>query len=1018
MIGKNQKFKIKLIVFILFLSVVGSSASVKDIQALQQPSTITGKVTDPEGQPLPGVTIMLKGTSYGTATDQNGNYLLSNVPNNSVLIYSFIGMTTNEIEVKNRSNINVTMEYSSIGLEEVVAIGYGSIKKGQLTGSVGTIKGKDLENIPGARIEGMLQGRVAGIQVTQIDGRPGIGSLVRIRGGNSIKGDNDPLYVVDGYIMGTGYNLNNINTNDVQSIDVLKDATAIAIYGTRGSNGVILITTKSGRGVDKPRITFNAYHGVQHMIKDIKLLDGKQHATWANEAFEFIKSPPAFTDLDNVPNVDWVGALTQKGSISNVDISMAGKSSDSKIDYYISGNYFDQQGIVKSSGFNRYSLNSKLNIDISDKVKAGLNINASRSLVENAKVLYRNVLLQGLPNKNIYDVDGNYTSLNPVSSIVQRNPVADIDLKEDHNIRSNIFGAFFFEIEPIRNLHLKSTLGTEMNFSKSNVYNPGLLPENSYINAGGDGSVSESNSLDVLNENTITYNTKFGVHRLDFLGGFTWQKRENEYLSSSAYGFSNDALKYNNLAFGSDPLRNAVGSSWGDYSLVSWLGRANYGLKNKYLFTFVGRVDGSSRFATAKNKYAFFPSVGTAWRMDEEPFIKRLNIFNMMKLRGSFGLSGSQGIGSYRALSVLNGTKVYFNDIPHSAVVSGRPANSDLKWETTQQLDIGFEVALFKNRLSLEVDYYRKKTTDLLLDVEIPYQTGYTTKLQNLGEIANNGLEFTLNSTNVATKNFQWLSTFIISGNRTKVLDLAGSDYIDLASPTDGGVSARLIVGQPAPVFVGVQYLGTWKSQEDIDASGQAGQFLGGPRFKDTNDDKFIDIDDFDIIGSPQPKFIGSLQNTFVWKNFELDIYFQGTYGNDVFNTFTQQAYFGRPESNKYVEVLDRWSPENPTSDIPAAGTILTIATARSNTVNIEDGSHLRLKNLRFTYNIPTKKMGLNVFQNLSVYVSGANLLLFSDFRLGDPETNRYGTDNIVYGYASGEYPHGRTYMFGIKATL
>ncbi|WP_175550001.1 TonB-dependent receptor [Mariniphaga anaerophila] len=985
-------------------------------ETLQQ--TVSGRVADEENLPLPGVSIVIKGTSHGVVTDINGNYLIANVPANAVLVFSFIGMKTLEVAVTNQTTINVKMEEVTIGIDEVIAIGYGSIKKGELTGAVSSVKGDMLENIPAARVEQMLQGRVAGIQVTQVDGSPGAASLIRVRGGNSIQGDNDPLYVVDGYIMGIGYNLNNINTSDIQSIEVLKDATAIAVYGTRGSNGVVLITTKTGKDIFKPLVTFNAYHGTQQMINYIELLDGQQHAEWANEAYEFVGNPPSFTDIENVPNTNWIKAITRDAPVSNVDLSIAGQSPNSKSDYYVSANYFNQEGIIKNSGFNRYSFNSKLNIELSEKVNVGFKLNASRSFIENNKVNFSNVLIQGLTSKAIYDEDGNYTALNPVSGSVQRNPVADVELKVDHSIRTNLFGNFFIEYELFHGLTLRSTIGPELNFYKTNVYNPSTLPDNSYTNAGGDGSVSQSNRFDILNENTVTYVKEMGNHRLNMLGGFTWQKQQTESLASSAYGFSNDATTYNNLSLGSDPLRNVVGSGWNDHKLVSWLARANYTYKNKYMFTLVGRVDGSSKFATTKNKYAFFPSAGVAWRLDHEPFIQNLNVFDLIKLRASYGSSGSQAIGSYRTLSVLNGTNVDFNDLPVTAVVSGRPANEDLKWETTDQLDLGIDLAILNNRLSFEVDYYQKVTKDLLLNVEIPYQTGYTSKLQNLGKISNKGLELTFNSTNISRKNFKWLSTLIISGNRSKVLDLAGSEFIDLESPISGGVSSRLIVGQPAPVFVGVEYLGTWNSQEEIDASKQTGQFVGGPHFKDVNEDGFIDLQDFGIIGNPQPDFIGSLNNTFIWKNFELDIYLQGTYGNDVFNTFTQQAYFGRPEGNKYAELADRWTQDNPTSDIPRAGTILTLATARSNTVNIEDGSHLRLKNLRFTYNLPVKKLGLDKFQSLSVYFSGSNLFLLSNFRLGDPEVNRYGTDNVVYGYASGEYPHARTLTFGVKASF
>ncbi len=1018
----NQKKLWRILSFTIVM-LIGYPLTVSAItfpQPLQE--EVSGTVTDSNGEPLVGVSVVAKGTTNGTITNLNGRYSLNIIiSNDATLVFSFVGMKTQEILIADKRIIDVVMEVESIGIEEVVAIGYGSVKKGDLTGAVGSVKGKNLENIPAARLEQMLQGRVAGVHVTQTSGEPGAASIIRIRGGNSIKGDNDPLYVVDGYIMGTGYNLNNLNTNDVQSVNILKDATSIAIYGTRGANGVVLITTKSGSGAlpGKPKVSFNAYSGVQMITKTVELMDGPQLAAWVNEYDVNTSSSLTFPTSESYSNTDWIDEITGNAPIYNADISVSGQSSDRKIDYYVSANYFNQEGLIKNSGFERYTFNTKLNIDLSDKIRMGLTLNSSRSLRENNKVNYKNVYLNVLTTRAIYDENGEYTGLNPVNGSYQRNPVADFELREDHTIRTNIFGSVFLEIEPIKNLVLRSTFGPEINFSKDNIYNPGLLPENRLINAGGDGSVAMDSRLNLLNENTIAYNIDLGKgHRIDLLGGFTWQTQKSENLMSAGYGFSNDALKYNNLSVGSDPTRNVVQSNWDSFQLVSWLGRANYSFQDKYLLTLVGRVDGSSKFAKTENIYAFFPSAGIAWRLDQEEFIKKLDVFDNLKLRASYGNSGSQGINSYRTLSTLSGTNAYFNDMPQTAVIFGRPANEELRWETTQQLDIGLEFGFFNRRLSFEMDYYNKKTSDLLLDVQIPQQTGFVDKLENRGSIRNKGLELMINSVNISSSDFRWATTFILSGNRNKVLDLGGVDFIDIADPISGGTSGRLIVGQPAPVFVGVNYLGTWKSQEEIEASNQSGQILGGPHFEDPNGDGTITEEDFHVIGSPQPDFFGSIQNTLTWKNFELDFFIQGTYGNEVFNTFSQAGWFGRSEQNKYKELLNRWTPDNQGSDIPVAGSILTLATAKSNTAMVEDGSHLRLKNVRFTYNVPIEKLGLNSIQNLSVYFSGSNLLLLSDFRLGDPEVSADGTDNIVSGFSSGEYPYGKTIMFGVKATF
>jgi TonB-linked SusC/RagA family outer membrane protein len=502
------------------------------------------------------------------------------------------------------------------------------------------------------------------------------------------------------------------------------------------------------------------------------------------------------------------------------------------------------------------------------------------------------------------------------------------------------------------------------------------------------------------------------------LAGFTWQKSQAEGLEAQGFGFPNDAMTYNNLSNGSDPTRNVIDSDWNSFQLVSWLGRANYTFKDRYLLTLVGRVDGSSRFAGAANSYGVFPSAAVAWQLGRESFIQEIGIFDELKLRASYGSSGSQAIASYRTLSLLEGTSAFFNDIEQYAVQGGRPPNENLTWETTRQLDIGLEAAVLNGRIAVEADFYRKKTEDLLLNVQIPRQTGFRSRLQNLGAIRNQGLEFTLNTVNIDDDRIRWTSRLTLAGNRNKVLDLGGPEFIDTVSPTSGGPGGRLIVGESAPVFVGVEYLGTWKSQDEIEASGQQGQQVGGPRFKDTDGDGNVTVEDFEVLGSPQPDFYGGVQNTVAYRNWELDIFIQGTYGNDVYNSLTQSAFFGRPEANKYVETLDRWTPDNPESDVPRAGTVATLASVYSNSKMVEDGSHLRLKNVRLSYGLPVERWGWSNFKNLNVYVSGTNLLLLSNFRLFDPETSQYGTSNLNLGFSRGEYPYGRTLTLGVQATL
>ena len=640
---------------------------------------------------------------------------------------------------------------------------------------------------------------------------------------------------------------------------------------------------------------------------------------------------------------------------------------------------------------------------------------------ENNKTSIDQIFRDHLPSRAIYDENGRFTAENPVSATIQTNPEADVLLRDNHNLVTNLLGNLYLEVEPLDNLIIRATLSPEINSFKQNQFNPGALPQNFIINDGGDARVSTSSSIGYINENTVSYVTSFGSdHELNLLGGFTLQKYEVEESLARAFELSNDITGYNNLSFGSNPNRNVVGSGYDAFQLVSWLGRANYILKDKYLITFVGRIDGSSRFAPG-NKYGFFPSGAIAWRLSQEPFIQNLNLFDILKIRASYGLSGSQAIQSFRTLALLDNANTSFGGGEQAGVTLGRPANNELRWETTRQFDIGLEAGFFEGRLAFELDYYYKKTEDLLLNVQIPRQTGFVSKLQNLGAMRNSGLEMMVNSINISNADFSWSSMLSLSGNRNEVLDLGGVDLIDVVDPSatgQGGPGGRLIVGETAPVFVGVNYLGTWKSQEEIDASGQVGQDIGGPRFEDTNSDGQITEDDFIVLGSPQPDFIFGFQNTLSYKNWSLDFFLQGTSGNEVFNSLTQTAFFGRAERTKYAETLNRWTPDNPNSDIPRAGAVASLSEVKNNSELIEDGSHLRLKNLKFSYNLPVDKWGLNTFESVNIYFSGTNLFVLSDFRLKDPETSMFGRSNVALGFSEGEYPSSRILSLGLKVIL
>ncbi len=991
-------------------------------QAVQQPIKVTGKVTDDKGESLPGASIVIRGTTTGTVTDYDGNFSIDTQPD-AVLQIRYVGYRSVDIDVEGRTVINVTLEADMTGIDEIVVIGYGVSRKSDLTGSVASVDGEDFENIPASRVDQILQGKASGVQVTQTNGAPGSGSTIRIRGGNSIQGNNEPLYVIDGFIVGNDFNLNNINVNDIESLEVLKDATAIAIYGTRGANGVIMITTKTGQSITpgQPTVTVNAYHGIQELKSTIDLVNGPQLAMLSNLDAENRGAALPFPDMNAVPDIDWIDQVTRTAPMSNVDLAISGASESGKVNYYVSGNFFDQEGIIRNSGIQRYIFRTNLDVKLSDKISMGVRLNVTHHKKENNKVNLSHLWREGLTARAIYNEDGSFTSRNPVTSGTQRNAEADIQLRVDHQFVTNILGNAYFQYQPIEGLILRSSIGPKINNFKRNRYLPGTLPERLVSVQGGEAIINSNMGIDVLNENTATYMKQINDnHKFDVLAGFTWQTFSRESYEAIGDGYTNDALQFNNIGIGDNPELRSISSDYTSFQLVSWLGRFNYSFKEKYLMTLVGRVDGSSRFAGSDNEYAFFPSGAVAWRLIEEPWIKSLGVFDNLKLRTSYGKSGSQAIGSYRTLAELVGYNMYFNGSEQAGVRNGRPASPALKWETTEQLDVGLEAAFLGGRLSVEMDYYYKKTKDLLLNVEIPRQTGFPTKLQNLGSVQNQGIELMINTLNIKKGDFSWETTLTLAGNRSEVLDIGNSDFLNIVQPTNqGGQGARLYVGEPLPVFVGVEYLGVWKSQQEIDESGMLNQMVGGPRFKDTDGDLVISENDFVVIGNPEPDFYGGLMNTFKYKNLQLDIYLNGSYGNDLFNSLTQQALFFREGSNSYTELLDHWDAEtNPDSNIPMPGTSQSLAYIKNNTLEIEDGSYLRIKNIRLSYDVPARILRkTNWIKNLNVYFSGTNLALFSKNRLFDPEVSRYSDNhNTRIGFTQGEYPYARTLTVGLKA--
>ena len=1007
------------------------------MEAAPPQNMVSGTVVDKDGIPIIGTNIIIQGTQKGTQTDFDGRYSIQ-ADKGQVLMFSFLGYKTQNITVGDATTINITMEEDTAVLDEVVIVGYGEVKKSDLTGAVSVIQADELQNIPVARIDQALQGRATGVLVTTPSGSPTAAPTIQIRGGNSLTGDNRPLFVIDGFIVGTDFNLSTLNSSDVESIQVLKDATAVSIYGTRGANGVILITTKSGARLSEPEFNVNYYTGVSSMTRKLDLITGSQHAQLANDLAIASGVDPAdvpFSDVNAVANTDWQDVISRTAVTNNLELSFGGNTEN--LNYYISTSYFNQEGIIRKSGLERFQTRFNFDYKVSDRFQLGLRANLAFTQTENNLTDFRTATERpGLIS--LFDEEGEINFFDDVNSSLFGNPEAFFMYDTNETRRFNLLANFYVQFEPAKDLVFRSTIGPNVTTAKQNVFNSIQIP----TRTGANARVTQNLGMDVLQENTLTYTKEFGKHSLRFLGGFTWQFAETESLSAEGNNIPIDANGFNNIFLAED--NEGTGTDFEKSSLASFLGRIEYGFNDKYLLTLVGRRDGSSRFAP-DNKWNNFYSISGAWNLDKEPFIANWGIFNTLKLRGGFGTAGSQGIDNLRTLATFSTRTVVLGDQFVSGLTVGRPENPELSWETTEQLDLGLEASFFKGALDFELGYYRKQTKDLLLQVAVPSFTGNTQRLENFGSIENSGLELTIGATIINKNDFRWTADMTISGNRSKVLDIGDRDEIFLSSGFNGNGGAVIKPGLPVGAFYGVESLGIWRDQAEIDAAladqandvSLADQEINGPpsnndftfidggtnegdiKLADTNGDGNLDRDDRRMIGDPNPDFFGGINNSFSYKNWSLDVYMQGTYGNDLYFLRETGLLLGDDRQSKLVQALDRWTPDNRDANYPYVGRNdqhHNVAQSRY----IKDGSHLRIKTVRLTYRLPSlEKIGV---KDLSLYLLADNLHVFSDYIGYDPEVNqlfrRNNNDNsqVQRGFDETAFPKSRTFTFGINA--
>lgn len=982
---------------------------------------VSGTVRSDTGETMPGVSIVIKGTTTGTTTTIDGRYSIT-AADDATLVFSFIGMVSQEVPVNGISIHDVILETDISQLDEVLVVGYGTTKKSDLTGSVSSVKAEELTAFPVANATQALQGRAAGVSVQANNGDPGGALKVRIRGGNSINASSDPLYVVDGFIGATLP-----PSEDIQSIEVLKDASATAIYGSRGANGVIMVTTKKGT-IGKPKIDFNTSYSSQTEINRLDLLNADQFLDYTREVI------PDY--VDHGAATDWQDQIFRNGGIQNYQLSVSGGSD--QVNYYVSGSYFDQEGIIIGSDFKRYALTSNLNFKASDKISVGLNILARRT-GRNGVVTQEGSAgaggagvvgssLRFMPDLPLRNEDGSFT-LASIGDPID-NPYAVATQRQDETIADLLQGNLFVNFDITEFLTFKTTLGVKTDNYRTGVFVPTTLYAGRNVN--GDASINSGKNTDIINENYLTYNWEINPkNTLTALAGYSIQKSTDNSWSAGSQSFITNSVSFWNLGGGAVPKIPSSGFS--ETQIASVFGRLNYSHNSKYLLTFNARYDGSSNFSK-NHKWAFFPSGAFAWNMKDEGFMEDVDFISDFKWRASYGLTGNQAISPYQTLARFSTSYTIIDGSPVNAVRPTTVANDDLTWETTKQFDLGADISFLENRLNLTVDYYKSITSDLLFSVPLPSYSGYSSQLQNLGKVENKGLELALNSVNT-TGAFKWNTGFNISFNRNKVLELPdGNDILYGSGPghlIGLGQTQILRVGEPVGSFYGWIYDGVYQEGDDFLPGGGFEQVAGGEKFRDIdgekdangqlagNPDGTLNSDDRTVIGNGQAKFIWGLNNDFSFKGFDLNLFFQGSQGNKILSYTLLEIETLSGSNNSTTRALDRWTPANTDTDVPKR----TLSRSqRVSTRWIYDGSYARLKNISLGYTFPNTVSERISVSRIKLYVSAQNILTFTKYKGFDPEVNYSSSGstnsnrNLGLDYAS--YPNAKSVTVGLNIGL
>jgi TonB-dependent starch-binding outer membrane protein SusC len=1008
-------------------------------QLLAQTKEVTGKVTDSkDGTPLAGVSVRVKGIQNGTSTDETGSFKISFVGEKAVLLLSYVGYDDMEYPVRGGS-INISMMAGSKTLNEVVVVGYGSKLKRDLVGSVSKVGAKELLNTPVTSFESALQGRAAGVQISQQNGKLGQGINVRIRGSASVSAGNEPLYVLDG-IPVTTTNLSSnlaptnpladININDIESVEILKDAASAAIYGSRASNGVVLITTKKGK-VGKSRVEFGYFTGVQTPTGKVDFMNAQEYVEFFRlAAIARNRLVPTYDVASNESrmrrfsggnddyqtykvNTDWQEQAFQRAPISQYDVNFSG--GNDKTTFYMAGQFLDQTGIIIRNSLKRY--NGRLNIDhkVRDWLTIGMNMSFARTT--NNRV----------SNDNAFSTPLQMVALSPITPLIDPrtgltsgaldlatglpnsnfpvyyNPMLSVENGKYQTLVNRTLGNVFANVNLVKGLVFRTEFGMDQLNQTEESYNGKLTARNSGV-SNGSGFVSNDQILNINTNNYFKYDKTFDEsHDIDFSLGMSLQKYKSTFASSNAEQFPSDS--YKKLIAGASITGGS--SSETEFAFLSYFARANYKFKNKYLLGLSGRYDGSSRFGSS-NRYGFFPSASIGWIVSDEKFLQKAKFLSFLKLKASYGLTGNGEIGNFAPRGLFSGALGYAGFGGSGQI---QIENPNLKWETTKSFDIGFEASAFNSRMTIEVDYYVRNTKDLLLDIQVPGTTGFSTQLQNIGTLENKGVEVTLNTENVVTKNFRWATNVNFSLNRNKVLSLNGQEI-------GIGNENRAREGHPLGVFVAREFAGA------DPANGDALYVKNTLKSDGTRDrattNNYNQAEDV-VIGSPLPDFIYGISNTFSYRGLSLDVLLQGVQGNDIY--YGGGQYMSASGSNGYDnqtrDQLNSWKKPGDITMVPEARLGLPNGVNPSSRY-IDDGSFMRVKAVTLGYSLPKSIVSRLRLEKVRVYVRGQNLFTFSNIKNGwDPEVtaDRFAS-NITQGYDFYSAPQLKTIVFGINIGL